>query len=339
MSQAQPAPESTATKPMAKKNHNEGSKGVFPKACRRLLQAFAEQRPIRAGSLVVSLFGDAIAPRGGSVWLGSIIEALEPFGINDRLVRTSVFRLAKQGWLVSERIGRRSFYRLTDKGLRRFQEASRRIYAEPRQDWQGSWCLALLSGVDAAARDEMRRELGWQGFAPFSSNVLAHPAPNIGEVHDCLADLSGGDRVLLMDAQPQDRNGGFLTTLVSDAWQLDELGLRYRNFLAQFRPVYVATRGKRQLDPELAFCVRVLLIHEYRRILLRDPQLPQALLPERWDGTAAFQLCRNLYRRLAVPAEEFLGDHLENAYGPLPPAGADFFQRFGGIDAAPMRAN
>lgn len=307
--------------------------GAFAPTSRKLLEAFARQRPIRTGSLVVSLFGDAIAPRGGSVWLGSIIQALEPFGISDRLVRTSVFRLAKQGWLISQRIGRRSFYQLTDRGQRRFQEASRRIYAAPRQEWDGTWCLAMLAGIDANVRDDVRRELGWRGFAPFSSNVLAHPAPNAIEVDECLADIAGAERVLLMDARVHESKTSYLRALINEAWQLEELGDRYGVFLERFRPVYEAAREDDARDPMLAFCMRVLMIHEYRRILLRDPWLPTELLPERWAGHAAFQLCRNLYAQLVEPAERFLSEHIENAYGPLPPPGPEFFARFGGLGA------
>ncbi|CDL33390.1 Phenylacetic acid degradation operon negative regulatory protein PaaX [Enterobacter hormaechei] len=39
-------------------------------------------------------------------------------GFGERFVRTALFRLNKEGWLDVSRIGRRSFYRLSDKGLR-----------------------------------------------------------------------------------------------------------------------------------------------------------------------------------------------------------------------------
>jgi phenylacetic acid degradation operon negative regulatory protein len=41
--------------------------------------------------------------------------------------------------------------------------------------------------------------------------------------------------------------------------------------------------------------VRTLLIHEYRRVLLRDPNLPEALLPAGWPGLQARALCESLY--------------------------------------------
>src|SRR5437016_4169478 len=79
--------------------------------------------PPRAKSLIVTVWGDALAPHGGSVWLAGLIRLMSAFGINDRLVRTSVFRLAADGWLARASQGRRSRYRLTRDGERRFDDA------------------------------------------------------------------------------------------------------------------------------------------------------------------------------------------------------------------------
>ena len=68
-------------------------------ATRKLIEEFRSRPTLRAGSLITTVFGDAIAPRGGSVWLGSLIGIMADFGISERLVRTSVFRLAEDGWL------------------------------------------------------------------------------------------------------------------------------------------------------------------------------------------------------------------------------------------------
>ncbi len=81
-----------------------------------LIRHFRRQRPLRGGSLIISIFGDSIAPRGGSISLASLIALARPFGLTERLVRTSVARLAKDGWLEAERRGRLSFYRLAKPG-------------------------------------------------------------------------------------------------------------------------------------------------------------------------------------------------------------------------------
>lgn len=314
---------------------HEAASDEFRNATGQVVKEFQMRRPLRTGSLVISLFGDAIAPHGGAVWLGSLINALAPFGISDRLVRTSVFRLAKEGWLEGEQIGRRSYYSLTIEGRTRFHDASRRIYSSPRQDWNGSWSLVLIAGVNSKYRDKIRKELSWFGFAPFSSNVLAHPAPDMQRVEERLRQLEGNDQILVMQATASDSRLPYLQTLVGESWSLQDLDDRYTDFLDRFRPAYQAARGCKALQPALAFQLRTLLIHEYRKIILRDPFLPAPLLPQRWNGVSAYQLCRNLYSLIANPAEEFLIAALENADGPLPPVQPAFYERFGGLPANP----
>ena len=147
-----------------------------------LLDEFRSRPTLRAGSLIMTVFGDAIAPRGGTVWIGSLIDALADFGISQRLVRTSVYRLTRDDWLTVTQLGRRSFYSLSVEGARQFEHATTRIYGEPRPPWSGDWCLVLFADLDAGAKDSVRKELGWQGFAPISSSVLAHPSPDIAEL-------------------------------------------------------------------------------------------------------------------------------------------------------------
>ena len=86
------------------------------------------------------------------------------------------------------------------------------------------------------------------------------------------------------------------------------------------------------MSPKSAFLVRTLLIQEYRKVLLRDPQLPAELLPDSWHGTAAYQLCRNLYRAICAQADDYLTETMETADGPLPPPSRAFAKRFGGLD-------
>lgn len=75
-----------------------------------------KREPSRTGSIVITVFGDAIVPRGGSVWLGTLLEFFESLDIDSGVVRTAMSRLAADGWLTREKVGRNSFYRLADKG-------------------------------------------------------------------------------------------------------------------------------------------------------------------------------------------------------------------------------
>lgn len=300
-------------------------------ACNKIVEAFRSRPTLRAGSLITTVFGDSIAPRGGTVWLGSLIRAMAEFGISERLVRTSVFRLVKDGWLQSTQIGRRSFYSLTDEGRERFRAATHRIYGEPVTDWDGNWCLLLLSSLDAPDKETLRRECAWLGFGALSANLLAHPAPDESDLDLTLKRSGVADDVIMMSGRTS-RSDAAMRKLAGAVWSLDDIDARYVNFLAMFRPLFAETKKTRRVEPRTAFVTRTLLIQEYRKILLRDPQLPQDLLPARWHGTAAYQLCRNLYRGLHRTADEYLTEFMETADGPLPPPSGSYLQRFGGLE-------
>lgn len=301
------------------------------------IEDFLRSRPVRANSLIITVYGDSIAPHGGSVWLGSFIKLVQPLGINDRLVRTSVFRLSKDGWLTSEHIGRRSYYGLTATGRRRFEHAHRRIYLQSKAHWEGDWQIILTAGGDLAPtqRDEVRKELQWEGFGLIAPGVLAHPSANLEPLLDILQSNGVQDKVVVLRA----KSLGTLVNkptrdLVRECWNLGLVSQDYKRFLDRFRPVLKALKSTQQLDPEQCFVVRTLLTHEFRRTLLRDPQLPEQLLPHDWPGNAARQLCHELYVLTQKEAENHLMSVLETATGRLPEAAPYFYERFRGLGAS-----
>lgn len=296
-----------------------------PPALAGLLSRFRRQRPVRAGSLIVTVFGDALALRGGAISLQSLIQLLAPFGLAERLVRTSVARLASDDWLAARKLGRLSEYRLSDAGRRRFLEATRRIYAGPETRWSGRWTLILMPGLDAARRQAVREALRWEGFGELEAGVLAHPAltPAEARAHLSLAGFAEGPIVL--DSIAVDP--GAHERLVREGWDLSELAARYTRFIRGFE----ALRGGTALTPADAFLVRTLLIHEYRKIHLRDPMLPSSLLPADWPGVAAYELCRAIYSDVCADAELHLSATAQRLSGSLPPAQSSLFERFGGL--------
>ncbi|WP_061237267.1 phenylacetic acid degradation operon negative regulatory protein PaaX [Ectopseudomonas composti] len=298
----------------------------------QLITRFQQQTPIRASSLIITLYGDAIEPHGGTVWLGSLIQLLEPMGINERLIRTSIFRLTKEGWLSAEKVGRRSYYSLTGAGRRRFEKAFKRVYSSSVPVWDGAWCLVVLSQLSQDKRKQVREELEWQGFGAIAPTVLANPRCDRVDVSATLQELDALDDSIIFETRTQDVLASrALRAQVRESWNIDELGRHYSEFIQLFRPLWKELREQESLKPADCFLARTLLIHEYRRLLLRDPQLPDELLPGDWEGRAARQLCRNIYRLIYCSAEAWLNATLETADGPLPDASESFYQRFGGL--------
>lgn len=299
------------------------------------LDDFRQQRRVQAGSLIISAFGDAILPRGGRVWLGSLIRLLEPLELNERLVRTSVFRLAKEEWLRTETVGRRADYVLTHSGRRRFDEASRHIYASHAPIWDRRWRLILVVGdLEPKARDAIRRALFWQGFGALGNECFVHPSADLTAAFDALVAEGLGDQLdHLMPLLAADSRSGLSANdadLVRRAWNLEALAEAYSGFVAAYLPILAELRRDRQaeVDAESAFLLRTLLIHDYRRLLLRDPELPEVLLPADWPGQKARLLCKELYRRLIGPSELHLDQLLQLADGAVPEADPTLVERF-----------
>jgi phenylacetic acid degradation operon negative regulatory protein len=294
-----------------------------------LVARFRRQRPLRGGSLLVTILGDAIAPRGGVIALGSLIELAQPFGITDRHVRTSIGRLANEQWVSSQRSGRVSFYRLTSHGRARFAEATQRIYGAAPVDWNGEWTLVIFPRAMRRSRDELRDELTWLGFGQLTSGVFAHPTHGEATVRARVAELESAGNVIVIQRATVTHASN--EQLVATGWDLDDLARRYRRFVEMFAPLDEALTRSTQAAGEPAFVLRTLLVHEYRRIHLRDPQLPASLLPRQWPGTDAHALCRNLYAKVFAASEEFLSARVQTLDGALPPPAAEVFARFGGL--------
>jgi phenylacetic acid degradation operon negative regulatory protein len=292
--------------------------------------------PPKAKSLVVTVWGDSIAPHGGAVWLAGLIGLLAPFGINERLVRTSVYRLAQDGWLSARQDGRRSLYRLTRQGQRRFEHAYRRIYAPPASDsWDGDWHLVIVppTSIDESSRRELRKELGWDGFGVLGPGLFARPARPGDELElgETTRALGISRRVAIVTARALPRGGRSIAMLTEDCWDLKGVAAAYRGFVARFRGVARALGQGADPTPQQCFVLRTLLIHEFRRVTLHDPQLPAELLPSNWPESAAYALCRELYRLTHERAERHLGLMLESSRGALRSAAPYFYQRFGGL--------
>lgn len=257
------------------------------------------ERP-RAKSLIVTIYGDSLLPRGGRCWLSDLIRLVGPLGVNERMTRTAVFRLVQDGLLEAERVGRQSRYTLTSKGWNTFDSAQSRIYGNTNAEKSESWTTILVpKSLESDTRTALVRALGWIGYAELSPGLLGAPQP-AKQAQDVLRDMDMAGHCMLFDSRPVTPD--LLPGLVFGAWSLETLASDYETYLNTFDALTVEEINADQ-D---AFELRTLLIHAYRRILLRDPALPEDQLPKDWPGHHARVLTATLYHQLSPRVDQFL---------------------------------
>jgi phenylacetic acid degradation operon negative regulatory protein len=303
----------------------------FDQAANRLIEHFAKTRPIHANSLLVSIYGDTICPRGGTIWLGSLIKLVEPLGINQRLVRTSVFRLSEKNILTSKQVGRRSFYSLTERAFRQFLSASKRIYASETLAWDKQWRLVLttLGELTNEERDLVRRELYWLGFSRITPGVYAHPMADIDEVQRAIKDLNLENRIAVLKASAANPTQVPMTNaLISECFDLKRSESEYVALIRDFSGILDAAKNTQSLNPKLCFLIKTLLIHRYRHILLKEPELPDALMSTESASYIARMLVGELYTIICPLADSYFSEVSETETGSFPQPEDSYYRRF-----------
>jgi phenylacetic acid degradation operon negative regulatory protein len=239
-----------------------------------------------ARSLLMTILGEFVLPRGGSVWTQALVSALALFGIEDKSARQALARTAAEGWLASERVGRQVRWSLTPPGQRLLSQGAQRIYSFGRDDveWDGRWLLLLVS-VPETQRDlrhRIRSQLNWAGFGSPAPGVWVSPhASQQAEGQRILSEA--GVSSSAMSFMASYGQIGSQDMLVARSWDLGALEQRYEDFIEEFTGLDPAT-------DEAALRAQTRLVHEWRRFPFLDPRLPARLLPGNWSGAKAADL-------------------------------------------------
>jgi phenylacetic acid degradation operon negative regulatory protein len=236
-----------------------------------------------ARGLLFTILGEFVLRSGGAAWTAAIIDVLGRLGVAEKASRQALARTAADGWLTSERAGRRTCWRLTASAEQLLTEGTERIYGftATRQEWDGRWLLVLARApeADRAARHLVRTRMSWAGFGSPAPGVWLSPdAGRAAEATGVLADAGLVAESQLFRAEYA--GGGQLAALAASAWDLDLIEERYEQFLGDFA-------SQEAVDP-LARLIE--LVHAWRRFPWIDPVLPAELLPDRWSGSRAAQL-------------------------------------------------
>lgn len=259
-------------------------------------------------SMIFTLYGDYISHYGNKIWIGSLIRLLEEFGHNEQSVRAAISRMGKQGWVTSVKRGNKSYYSLTEMGVARIEEASKRIFKLHPSRWDGKWRMLMYTIPEEKRniRDELRKELVWSGFGMLANGCWISPNNLEKEVKLLVNkyDIKPYVHFFVSDYKGPREN----EDLVNSCWNIDEINAKYEEFINEYSKKFVLDKSKvmsGQMTDAECFVERTKLVHEYRKFLFIDPGLPEELLPEHWLGRHAAALFRDYYKILAGPANRF----------------------------------
>ncbi len=264
-----------------------------------------------ARNLLVTVFGDTLLPLGDhtAVSVRTLADLLASFGVNERLVRTSLTRLVNDDLLAVRTTGRRSSYRVAPGALALFRHADERIYRGSAADWDGSWTIVVIDGTEATAarRARLRQELSWSGLGVVAPNVMASPVVDPDDAAAVVAHVGGFENVLVSRSRViQTENTLGAEELARRCAALDEIGERYRMFTDRFHAFDEAVLA--ELTSEEAFKLRTLVVATFRRIVLTDPVLPGELLPIDWIGTDARAIAGRIYHAVVERSDRFVAE-------------------------------
>ena len=252
-----------------------------------------------ARSLLLTVLGEYVLPRTGEVWQETLVAALSSLGYTEQATRQALSRSTRDGWLRTERRGRRSRIALTGASRRLLAAGAERIYSFGRPwDWDGRWLIVILRVPEhrRAVRHQLRSQLAWAGLGSLGGGVWL--TPHVQREAELTAAI---------EEEPDAEARSFVAELgalgdphelIAEAWDLDVVRDQYVAFVEDFARLRPST-------PQACFRQQTLLVHAWRRFPFLDPDLPATLLPRDWPRDRAYALFAQRHERWAAGARAF----------------------------------
>jgi phenylacetic acid degradation operon negative regulatory protein len=218
-----------------------------------LAQALSEASSLKLWSVIVSCLGDC-AQAGQAEVSGLVLSALvERIGLQPQAMRVALHRLKRDGWVDSRREGRVGFHRLTESGQAQSRAVAGRIYGPPVQ---GAPCR--LVGFPPDAPDALALLPGVLSAVPLSRSFALVCGPDQEVPEDWLVAL------------PEARGWPVWVRAVLDEAACE---VEFTALSAALPPPGTLPR-----DPLDRFALRVLVLHGWRRLVLRSNPAAEAAL-------------------------------------------------------------
>jgi phenylacetic acid degradation operon negative regulatory protein len=249
-----------------------------------------------------------VLPRPQGVWQETLVGALVSLGYSRQAARQALARSTRDGWLVTERRGRRSRMTLGDRTAGLLRSGAERIYSFGRPwQWDGRWLIVVLRVPEErrAVRHQLRSRLAWTGLGSLGGGVWL--TPHVAREEELAAAIREEPVAGVRSFVAELGRMGDPRSLVAEAWDLEAVRAQYEAFIEDFARV-------RALSAEACFRQQTLLVHAWRRFPFLDPDLPAGVLPPDWPRDRAHALFVERHQRWEAAACAHFAQ-LESGYG------------------------
>lgn len=270
---------------------------------------------LRSQSVMLTFLGNHVYGRDLCVFSGSFIEVFARVGVSEDATRSTLGRMAGGGLLRRRRQGRRVYFGLTPRTVEILQDGERRIWhtgvVNDAED--DRWTLIAFSLPESwqRQRHELRSRLVWSGFGPLQNGLWIAPSGVDAEAVIRGLDLGPDANVKAFHAEPCGPTD--MQRLLRDAYDLDALGGRYRDFLERWDRCEPMPEAPDDLARSLV------MLTEWLRIIRADPRLPVRYLPHDWPAERAQLVCHSLHDRFRGEALAIAGRILDTVPDDDPP--------------------
>ena len=250
-----------------------------------LVNGLHESERPRIGSVIISIYGDVVVPQHDKIELGVIQELSKYLRFESGAVHTALSRLCSDGWFVRTKNGRNVEYSITPENMKTVKEAAKRIYGPNFLPEPIKWNVVVFEKSNNVIPDNVH-----------AINRKTWIVPADFKINEC----ENKSVVLSVMGKVDEIPEWAVRNVVEPA-----ITKEYEKLNELILPMKENIEIIKNLDGVNSIITRVLVIHFWRRIVLRHKPLYQNLMPHNWAGIKCTKAIKEVYHAVMENSQKW----------------------------------
>lgn len=241
---------------------------------------------LKTWSLIVTILGDLASNSGDKISGPVLMRICDQMGLKPEAMRVALHRLRRDGWVESDKSGRTGLYGLTEHGLSQTLSVSEQIY-RPNPSEVKTWHMVVAPSNDAL------HSLDLSDGILMNRHMAIFPEPP----KDC------PNTLFRAEISP-----GKLPEWLCDQITPPDMRDSFQNLSNTLINVIDIIEKNQSITVIEHTVLRLLAIHNWRRLVLRNGPATEALFGDEWPGMACRKHMTILLSLLQRPKISDLSD-------------------------------